>query len=598
MALLATTALDIDSLLEGDWPQFCSLLQASYPHKQFEPKQAVLDDQQLHKLLGQLTVNHSRSLQDLLHIPSGMQLSPLQYAMLRFVEQLFDNYLANSKLHQTIKQLLSNFRVETACLLLTEQLPWQADQPLAELLASNYFNSLGWQPELGRAADRFLGQLSPLLKSLATIPPSATHGSLLVFFSAQQHRISKLEQRLHDSEVGQQNARFASQQSADALNRFMTGKKLPTDITQFLQGPWRESMRLTLLNKGQQSDDWQRLLVLTETLIWSFQPFDVESAEHCTQVYNSIAELSDQLQKHTIGLHHSNQLESELNRVENQHLKILRKQPLQYADFELIDSTGPLLNANTTVSNSLLSQATSYEVGQWFIFQQNGQQTRAKLAVKLPQLQQLLFTNLAGVKTLQYSVEEFAYLLSAKKAVALKHQDPFRATAEKMLRALAERLHQQQQQATLEVEKQQRLQQQQAIEKKAAIEKALHEAREHIARQQAERFKAQQLENQQQQLDNQAKHEKQALDKLNKLSIGAIVLFYDEDREREPCKLVAIIQSNGEHIFVNRLGIKQYSLSREQLSDRLLNSTAKILDQGSNFDNTLERVVNNIRTRK
>jgi len=101
----------------------------------------------------------------------------------------------------------------------------------------------------------------------------------------------------------------------------------------------------------------------------------------------------------------------------------------------------------------------------------------------------------------------------------------------------------------------------------------------------------------QQQLHKQAK-QKQIAAQIDNLNIGSRVEFHEESGKHYPCKLVAIIPSTQQYIFVDRSGIKRHSPTKQQLIDKLIAPTAKIIDQGSNFDDALEKVVTNLRERK
>lgn len=603
MTTTETTLLDINSLLAGEWTQCKTLLEHSYPLNQdsSSSNKISIDNNHLINLLsgGELTADQTliEFIQSLLEPVET--LSPEAYALLRFIDQLFSNYTKNAKLHPVLIQQLKPLRTSCAKSLLNQQLPWQQSLAISSGLKSIYANSIGWQPELGRAADRYLKQLSPLISDFTnTSDADRSITALKSFFGAEQQRIQKLEKRLYDAELGALHSKHAQQLSARTLNQQMAGKQLPATISAFLQGPWRESMRLLIISNGKDSEPWRRILRLTETLVWSFQPIKDESENYRQDVLQSISELSEQLREITIGLHHSNKLDEELALVESEHLKILKGEPLSYQPFELIDNTDPLVSAQVFISNSLIKQASSYDEGQWFFHHSDDGIKRIKLTVKITQAHQLLFTNFAGMKVSHYSFEEFAYMLSSKIVIPVKTRDPFKATGEKIINSLLLRYQQQQQQAASEASIEEEILRQQELTRKAAREKALQEAREFIQAQKLARLKSQQEELKRSEQQAAEQHEQNIHTDLSQLNIGATIIFYDENQQGDHCKLAAIIQSTNVHIFVNRQGLKQHSLNKNQLTDRLLDGSAKIIDLGSDFENTLEQVVNNLRTRK
>ena len=587
--------LDINSLLAGDWEQCQALLLYSYPG---QGHQQSISNEHLSQLLNRIEIDSNKSLLDCLqpHLEAVEGISAEQFSILKFTDKLFNNYLINCRLDPNIAQQLKLLRPKAADSLLQQQLPWSEKALAAKLLSSIYQHTIGCQQSLGKAAERFTQQLTDILK--ADYTPKEIQIALKVFFEKERVRVRKLEQRLCDVELGTLHAKHASLLSAKTLNQNMAGKKLPFVISQFLQGPWRESMRLTIISDGRSSDNWQRLLRLTETLIWSFQPFDQADAEYRQHVYDSISEISEQLREVAVGLHHSSKLDEELANIEAEHLKILKGEELEYQTFQLIDNSDPLLSSQVSMSKALIKSATAFEEGQWFIDHVDGEEKHIKLSLKIIQAQQLLFTNFLGIKAAQYSFEEFAYRLSSKIIIPIKSADPFKATGEKMLDHLLKRQQQQQQKAASDAALEKEAMRQQELSRQAAREKALQEAKAHSEAQKAARLKAQQEAEKIQAKKAHEKQQHEATGQLDKLTIGGIIIFYDAEHQGEQCKLAAVIQSSGDHIFVNRQGIKHQSLNKQQLAEKLIDGTAKLIDYGSNFDNTLETVVNNLRTRK
>jgi hypothetical protein len=176
-------------------------------------------------------------------------------------------------------------------------------------------------------------------------------------------------------------------------------------------------------------------------------------------------------------------------------------------------------------------------------------------------------------------------------------RDTFRATGEKILASLLQRFNEQQQKFVSEeklrleavLEKERRLE--------AAKEKALKEAN---ATAEAKKAALEKIAIEQEGLRQIAateEHKNKILEQLKKLKVGGGVSFYIGSNN-ENCKLAAVIQSTGLYVFVNRSGVKACALSKQELIEKLIDGTAKIFDFGSNFDSTLEQVVNNLRQRK
>ena len=554
--------LDFTQALEQQWPSLDALLMASYTDK-------------IDTLPGFAAQLAAISIEEC---------SPQQLARMQFAEALFQDYCQHCPLHQDCRPLLNAFQERLMAPLFANPpaLPWQ-QSAVVTALSELIKGALGWQSELGKASARFFDQLLPLLNDDIT--------ALRDFFAREASRVAKLEQRLIATEQGALRAINAKQQTARVLNQQMAGKQLPADVSVFLQGAWRESMRLVLLNPNDDGQ-WQTIRRLTETLIWSFQPIEDGNAGHRSRVIDSISELSEQLREFAVGLHHSDSLNGELALIEAQHLQILKGEPLNYQPFQLIDNSDSMLKTSVSVSQQLLRQVDALKPGEWFVYHHPDQQQRIKLLLKMEQEQQLLFSNFFGIKAAQFNFDEFAYLLSSQQIQRLSDHNPLQTTGENLLRDLQQQRQQVAQQAEAHQLRLEQQRQQLVLAKQRAEQKAAQARAAELAAQREASRRQRQLHEQ----HSQAQREKAVLQQLDKLRAGA-VLGFQEGQSHHHCRLAAILQHNDQLVFVNREGVKQYTLSRQQLLEQILAGSAKIIDPGSQFDSTLQQVVNNLRAR-
>lgn len=596
MSQTTEPVLDINTLLAGTPEQLLHLLSNCYAQKHT----GTLTVQQLAEQIeaNAIRVDHSLLVSLQLHLTPDRGLDQESYALAAFVDQLFNNYHKNNHLHPDMQRILDRFRLPALLSLCRGLLPWADKHSPVRFLRFIVPAVCGWQPELGKAAQNFREKLSAMADDLAgawdETQAKASVDALQTFLESERQRIGKLETRLRDAEIGQLHARHAQELSAKTLNQQMGGKQLPAAISRFLKGPWRESMRLTILNHGKESEPWRRIVRLTETLIWTFQPLgDDVPGDKRQHIYDSISELSEELRETVVGLHHSSEIDAELAEVEAQHLKILKQQPLEYAPFELINNTDPLLSANVSISNSLIKNVSKINEGQWFVYRADSGDSRIKLTIKIEQVQQLLFTNFLGIKVEQFSYEEFAYMMSSKIAVPLSQRDILKVMGEKMLQTLLN--HYQHENPHDDAATEATILQQQEQSRKIAREKALLEAKAHaeVARLRSAPETPSTPEPTTEPVQPVATNP----EKLDKLLLGARIEF-NVDSEKKVCKLAAILQTTGDYIFVNKEGIKAFSFSREQLDEMFAAGKIKLINQGSDSSSALEQVVNNFRNRK
>jgi hypothetical protein len=96
--------------------------------------------------------------------------------------------------------------------------------------------------------------------------------------------------------------------------------------------------------------------------------------------------------------------------------------------------------------------------------------------------------------------------------------------------------------------------------------------------------------------DEAASPDEESLKALNSLCRGAWVDFLDQTSSNKRCKVAGVISPPGIYIFVNRQGTKVAEMNRNRTAISIQNKNLVVLDNSHLFDNTLERVIKDIRT--
>ncbi|MBT4162907.1 MAG: DUF1631 family protein, partial [Gammaproteobacteria bacterium] len=280
--------------------------------------------------------------------------------------------------------------------------------------------TIGWSSDQGRAGEKLLTKVDEVVTSLQSQPVDfeTLQTELSTFLGKDQSRIQKLEDRLAASESGKLRSQKSRSLAAEMINKSMEGHQLTENITNFLKGPWYESMQLLAINGGLDGDDWIRATKLTETIIWTYQPItsaDEEKANAEKQrLYRIVENLTGEIRDLLLAFeHNSANLDTAIEDIEQDHILMVSGQELEYADFEPIESDGEPIGQRTSVSRILLRKVNNLEPGQWFTYDENGKCARIKLVLKLQDVKQMLFTNRNGMKALEKSYDEMAYLMSS-----------------------------------------------------------------------------------------------------------------------------------------------------------------------------------------
>ncbi|MFB3076748.1 MAG: DUF1631 family protein, partial [Lysobacterales bacterium] len=244
--------------------------------------------------------------------------------------------------------------------------------------------------------------------------------------------------------------------------------------------------------------------------------------------------------------------------VEDMHFRLLRNRPPKFKPYEpiLLGSA----NARTSVTERLLAQIKPLQPGQWFkISTEDGPNLRVQLALKMDEYHQLLFVNRAGIKALQKTFEEFAYLLSSGVARPCPAAP---ALSISLLKALDMEAEASAGSAKVAAPAQ-------TGKKKPGLSPRVQELIKQRAKAAGE-------------------------SEPSNLVIGSWVKFSDGD-EPQLCKLAARIDGLDKWLFVNNRGVKQRELNSAELSALQESGHCELVTSESRFEQTVANMVRDFR---
>lgn len=296
--------------------------------------------------------------------------------------------------------------------------------PLHQLLDSIQGRAIGWQARLDRAGSILEQQVNKAVEdSRQWFDHQATDLSdICAEFSAtaerDQARSKRMVQRVVEVEAGKVKTAAAKQEAAQMINAALQKHPAPEDIGDFLKGPWYTSAQLLLLKYGVDSEQWQKMSTTTVSLLDSFQSTEEADEERRQHIFEAVTKLPKEMRRWLLSLHHDTEAVNEaMGLVEFAHLRILRRQPLELVHIAPIVVEGEHASVDEGQSPGALR---NWQEGQWFsVDSANDGIVRVQLVLKVEQSQQLLFTNLAGIKVLKLNFSEFQNLIAQDKVRAL-----------------------------------------------------------------------------------------------------------------------------------------------------------------------------------
>lgn len=507
-------------------------------------------------------------------------------------------------IEQEIDQKLRTLAPELACQLLQTphmplEIPGHSIFTLLDLLVSA---SVGWAPDLGRSGEQLYGKVCEIVASVRTGKEDykEVEANLQAFMDKEKKRTNKLEERLIASETGILRSRKSKIMTAQMINKEMNAKKLTAPIIEFMQGPWYDSIQLLALTRGFDSEEWFRAVKMTETIIWTYQPIELEDKEALhkekQRLYRIIEHIPAEIRELLVALEHkSESAEAALQDIEHEHVMVISGQKLEYEDFSPLETGEEDFNPATSVSRILLRKVNQMEPGQWFTFEEDNVSVRIKLILKLEDIKQLLFTNRNGMKALEKSFDALAYYLSARVIKPLNHENVFSSTFAAYYQSLVDKFEQYRKQAAEDREE--------AAREEATQEAAIAEARtialakEEAIRQQQEREQEERLMHAREEASKEENQEKvkELTTTVNALNVGAWLKLPGADGVVETCKLAVKIAAADKMIFINHAGVKVGEYSTQQLVQLLVAGEGEIEDGGVGFEDALVQVVTKLR---
>lgn len=509
-------------------------------------------------------------------------------------------------------------------------------QLLGSLLAGRY-----WYPREGKPAQQFLEKFVALIEDTNT-QLAITHTELVDttplqhtlqqfddWLASEEKRALMLEGRLCETELANLKHISAETRVLDLLNKNLGNRPFPSDLHALISGTLKSELQYWAFNKTQEElfqlplwKSWNRLLPALGGL---FSSGDIQVDDQ--YLYQQIPLVIAELERSTEHPANNSQAYQQFTEQLHAHLMAaIQKQTQENSLFPPLVYSSGQSTSNTQVPHSLLKQTEQLHVGDWFIFYgENNEALRCKLALKNPEVDQLLLVDHTGRKVMIKSHKDFALCLSTDIARPLPNPDlqaiinttlshwieranlgvqaqllVQKQKAEQVVRALIA-----QQQAAADAAAQARADaearmQQQLEARRAAARKAMAEARA-LADEQRRREAEQAAEAERLRIEQAAAEaaeqlvrQQAALQAVSELQVGAW-LEIDNGTEKQRAKLSVIISSTSKYIFADQVGRKIAEYTREQLQALVAQEQIKILRNGDNFEDQLAKVIRGLR---
>lgn len=603
-----------------------------------------------HHNLQQIIKGDTRQLSEIFTLIAKAEATPIAQWRKKCANSLFERLLAGDTLDPALHSIVAELKPAFIDFCGSNDIFYSnASHPLRQLFTWLLREACHWCPRDARSDQNYLQKCEKLVaianNDCANDKDSFSglENALNELYSWQEtenKRAAMLETRLCESELINLKMLTAECRVLDLINGTLANSPIPTDLHSEITTILKSELQHCVFNaqnlnaEGDWTETpfwkcWQRLLPHIGN-IFSHDDVQVDDQRLYSLVPALLAELERSLEIPTsniLGYRHL------VDHLSTELMLAVQKQPTECSLFAALPYPEGHSERNTHITQTLHEESDNLKQGDWILFDNDNQQIlRCKLALKNPNVDQLLFVDYSGKKIMIKSSKDLALCISTRIAKPLKirstetviverlqgvleHLETLRtkqkAKAEELALAEAEqeKLAAEQNriaaQALAEKEAHTRAAQQQHMEeqlaaRKAAARKAMAEARvlaeAKLQREEAQKLEEKRLQEQEQLVRAQmeeAEH-KAAITLASELHVGAwLELHIDNTPVRS--KLSVIIGATGKYIFVDQVGRKLAEHNRDQLAILLATGKARVISKGDKFEDQLAKVIRGLR---
>ncbi|MGM0767545.1 MAG: DUF1631 family protein [Pseudomonadota bacterium] len=519
-------------------------------------------------------------------------------------DRIMDVFLKTSGLHPELARRVARLRFFLA---------WRMNDVGADAFSDELLGWLdglqelrGWSDSGGRSAKVLLDQLDSLVITVSACFESATCEPFEAFCREWQQdsdkrrqQVSRLRQRLLETEQGAARQRRAEQTARALVGRALTGRQLPPAIIRFIFEYWMPLLKQVVWSGDLDAENGRHGSKLLEWLVWVGDPS--LSDKDRNRLYHVGEQIGDRILDVWRRVHGQGLDPAALEDIEAVLVARLRGETPELAP-GLPETSRFEWDAAWLAFSAPEPEALEELEGQWFVEGEGHNEQRRYFFTLLADTAEILWTNGAGVKLGVQPWQAFVRAQESGLIRPLPALTPFGRVLVDTLGALAV-VH----------ERQKALRQKAADEARSRAEALRREKeaaeerrRAEEARRQAELEKRRQQEREQREADEQAEQERLEQEKrlsayqaVDGIKLGGWIVFAggNSDPAAEPVRLKLAVRINASNklVFVDRLGLNRREFLVEQLVDEVLAGNVRILGSSAEFDDTLSRVVGRIR---
>lgn len=512
--------------------------------------------------------------------PTPVTLSLRQICQFKLIEALLQQVERQLGLHPTVYRSIQPMQIGFArCLMEEPGSLFDGQHPMRLFFEQIVRIGKGYDESSGARARELLELIEgDVLSAVAAREPpsvsfSAGQSHFGLLFEQYRQALNLAEQRHIAKEHGHIRLHRVRLQVHRTIADTAGALGVPEFVLSFLEEIWSKYLYVAAMRGEQGNPEWEQAVSDMRTLVWSVAAPPREDLMNRLED-GTIGAVIERLKIQTETVHHSSATRKFFEQIKQLH-RILglgrAPDPAKFGRLDVkVDAPPVRVGDNPLLLEPELIAAVP---GCWYRIPQRGLIVRSKLIEKNAEDNYLLFSNYSGIRVAKMELGEFL------EQIRIGYIEPieFAPVFERLLRDALLLLEEYIQGVSEDLD---RREFQRQAERRAKLRRLIEE--EEKKRQEEQR----QADERAHQIRESALA--QATEELEKMEPGAMIELIDEQNRSLPCSLALKLKSSRKLVFVDRNGRKVAEFTLRQLSEKVLDGSAGIINYGTSFDKTLE----------
>jgi len=198
---------------------------------------------------------------------------------INMVSTIFDYILEDRQVAAPIKVLLARLQIPMLKLALVDRSFFgMKKHPARKLLNAMAAASAGWADGSDSELDILTTKVGEVVDAvLAQFETDPAVFTVLLedfekFVAARDERVKIFEDRARKTVEGRERVEFAKRRTEAWVEMWAGRDNMPNFVSEFLRGPWKTTMLMTMHRHGEESPEWAARIKTVNNLLWSIIP--------------------------------------------------------------------------------------------------------------------------------------------------------------------------------------------------------------------------------------------------------------------------------------------------------------------------------------